>query len=85
MDVLENIVGVILEGDVDNDMEIDDDKIDTILHRLNQYEIVDIDNERLKRVIHESGRSIASIMKVVRRLVSDDISEEESIIKIKGL
>lgn len=85
-EVNQNIISIILEADLDKDFEIDDDKIDNILQRLNQYEIIKVDSERLKQLMINSGRDIKTIKDSIENmLMSDDIPEEELIIQILGL
>lgn len=80
--VLQNIVSVALRSDLDGDQTLDDDEIDLLLKKIDAYNTVQVDKDAFKKTMESEGRSLSAIMGLIRHILSDDIPEEEKIIRI---
>lgn len=83
--VLQNIISVVLRSDLDDDQYLDDDEIDLLLRKLHAYDTVTVDDEGFKKIIIDEGRSLAAVMKIVKTILSDDIPDEEQVIRISDI
>lgn len=57
-DILNNLVEVALACDDDADMVLSDKEIDDAIGRLEQIHGIDVDNEGIRRVLIQNGRSL---------------------------
>lgn len=80
--VLQNITEVALGSDLDGDGKMSDDEIDFLITRLNSYETVEVNEELFKETIVGKDRSLNGIMAVIKNLLTDDIPDNENIIKV---
>lgn len=80
--VLQNITEVALGSDLDGDGKMSDDEIDFLITKLNSYETVEVNEELFKETIVGKDRSLNGIMAVIKNLLTDDIPDNENIIKV---
>lgn len=57
-DILGNLMDIALACDEDGDFELSDDEIEDVITQLEELNGVDIDNDRLRNVLIERGRSV---------------------------
>ena len=57
-DILGNLMDIALACDEDGDFELSDDEIEDVITQLEEMNGVDIDNERIKKLLIERGRSV---------------------------
>lgn len=83
--VLQNIVSVVLRSDLDGDHTLDDNEIDLLFRKLDAYDTVEVKEEMFRQTIINEGRSLTAIMSVIKNVLSDDIPDDQQIIRILGV
>jgi len=78
--VLQNIVGILIASDIDNDSIIDDEEIDSLFLKFKEVELIKVNEEKFRKIIIDNGRSLNAVMKVIRNLMSDDVSDGDQVI-----
>ena len=78
--VLQNLISVLLGADEDGNMILSDDDIADIIHRLENLHNVNINDEALKQMIIENGRSIEAVMAVAKQALMADSEEGQSLL-----
>jgi hypothetical protein len=78
-ELLQNMMTVILTMDRDGNMILSNEEIDELIQAMEGIHGTQVDEERLKKLIIDQGRSLMGVMEVARNLLRDDIPEEESI------
>ena len=69
--LLQNLVNVLLGADQDGNMMLSDEDIDNLITRLEKLHNINIDDEKVRKVIVDNGRSIEAVMKLARSALED--------------
>merc|ERR1711862_480392 len=80
--VLQNLFSVVMQCDADGDLNIDDDEIEDIIEKMSKLKGVKVNSNLFRHAIISQGRSIDSVMAIVRNLIeegNDGRPEEEQI------
>lgn len=80
-DILNNLIDIALACDDNQDMVLSDEEIDDVIRKLEQVHGIDVDNEGVRRVLVQNGRSMDAIMEIVKNLLRDDIPLEQNLFK----
>lgn len=80
-DILNNLIEVALACDTDENMVLSDAEIDGAISKLESIHGVNVDNEVIRKVLVQNGRSLDAIMDLIRNLLRDDIPLEESLFR----
>ena len=75
--VLQNIVDVVLRGDLDGDHTLDDNEIDLLFRKLDAYDTVEVKEEMFRQTIINKGRSLTTVKVVIKNVLSDDIPDDQ--------
>ena len=57
-DILNNLIDIALACDDNQDMVLSDEEIDDAIRKLEQVNGIDVDNEGVRRVLVQNGRSL---------------------------
>jgi hypothetical protein len=79
--VIQNLISIIYRGDSNSDEIICEDEATDVISGLNKIGGLTIHEDRLREAI--TGKSIESVINVVKNLLSEDIPEEERIFEVK--
>ena len=77
--VLQNLISVLLGADEDGNMMLSDEDIKEIIRRLAGLHNVNIDDEKLRQVIIDNGRSVEAVMKLARTAFATDDTTDDVI------
>lgn len=77
--VLQNLISVLLGADEDGNMMLSDEDIKEIIRRLEGLHNVNIDDEKLRQVIIDNGRSVEAVMKLARTAFATDDTTDDVI------
>eukprot|EP00934_Nitzschia_sp_Nitz4_P003487 Nitzschia sp. Nitz4//NODE_444_length_18484_cov_71.934560//8151//9143//NITZ4_additional_000058-RA//1//CDS//3329531899//3477//frame0 len=80
-EILNNLIEIALVCDADGDMILSDEEIDHIISKMESIHGIDIDNEKIRAMINENGRSLDAVMELVKNLLGRDVSPEEAVFK----
>jgi len=80
-DVLNNLVEIALACDENADMCLSDREIDATIKKLESINGLDLDNAGIRKVIVQNGRSFDAIMNLIRNLLQNDLTLEQSLFK----
>lgn len=75
--VIQNLISVLYRGDEDADDLIDAEEVDKVMAGIEQISGVDVREDKLREAI--TGKSIDSVIEVVKNLTDDTITEDEKI------
>jgi vacuolar-type H+-ATPase subunit E/Vma4 len=75
--VLQNLLSVILRSDVDQDMIMDSNEVDTLIRRIQNISGVTVNETKFRAVIQ--NQSISAIMEIVKNLLRPNLPESERI------
>jgi len=64
--VIQNVISILFAVDTDGDCKLSDDEIDTLIHRVESINDVDINDEMIKKLIIDKDRNIDGVMDVIR-------------------
>lgn len=70
--ILQNLIGVLLATDVDQNMLLSDAEIQQLISNLEQVENIQLDENLIKSTIIEQGRSVAAVMEIARNVMSNE-------------
>lgn len=70
--VLQTLTTILLANDADQDMMLSDTEIDTIIHNLKEIPKVQLQDDLLRKIIIDNGRSVGAVMEVARNVVGKD-------------
>lgn len=79
--VLQNLVTILLNADQEGDMMFSDTDIDLLIERLEGLHDVDIDDEKIRKIIVENGRSVEAVMKLARAAFETEENYDTTIFK----
>lgn len=79
--VLQNLITILLNADEDGDMMFSDENINELIERLEGLHAVDINDEEIRKVIVENGRSVEAVMKLARAAFETDETADDTIFK----
>lgn len=79
--VLQNLVTILLNADQEGDMMFSDTDIDLLIERLEGLHDVDIDDEKIRKIIVENGRSVEAVMKLARAAFETEENYDNTIFK----
>lgn len=77
--VLNNMLSIIIRCDKDEDWKFDDDEINNLIHRMENINNIEIHDEKFREAIvknGEDGRALKNVMKLVKKLFSDENSND---------
>lgn len=77
--VLQNLLSVVIRSDTDGDNKIDADELEELVERMQNINGVQLNEDRFRAAIEDSGGSIKAVMEVVKNLLRDDVPDEEKI------
>lgn len=80
--VLQNLLSVIIRSDTDGDFMIDDEETEELVRRMQSINGVTLNEQRFRDAIKNAGGSLRAVMDVVKNLLSDNVSKEDSIFVI---
>jgi small-conductance mechanosensitive channel len=69
--VIQNIMSILFAIDTDGDYKLSDDEIDTLIHKVEAINDVDVNDEMIKKLIIEKDRNIDGVMDVIRDMLED--------------
>ncbi|KAL3932518.1 MAG: hypothetical protein SGBAC_010816 [Bacillariaceae sp.] len=75
--VIQNLISVLYRGDEDADDLIDAEEVDKVMAGIEKISGVDVREDKLREAI--TGKSIDSVIEVVKNLTDDTITEDEKI------
>jgi len=78
--VLQNLFSVVMQCDQDGDLTIDDNEIEDIVEKMDKLKGVKVNKDLFRHAIISQGRSIDSVMSIVRDLIeegNDDSKPDE--------
>ena len=78
--IIQNLISIIYRGDKNQDDKIEDDEVDDVIKGLNKIGGLTVNEPKLRAAI--SGKSVESVIDVVKNLLSDDVAPEERIFQI---
>jgi hypothetical protein len=79
--VIQNLISIIYRGDEDADDLIDPEEVDKVIQGLEKITGVQVNEDKLRAAI--SGKSIDSVIEVVKNLTNDDLAPEDRIFELK--
>jgi hypothetical protein len=77
--ILQNLITVLLSADADGNMMLSDEDIDNIIHRLEGLHNVNIDDDKVRQLIIDNGRSIEAVMELARAAFATEEGSENAI------
>mmetsp|Transcript_1028 Transcript_1028/g.2007 ORF Transcript_1028/g.2007 Transcript_1028/m.2007 type:complete len:254 (+) Transcript_1028:365-1126(+) len=75
--VIQNLISILYRGDEDADDKIDPEEVDKVMAGIEKISGVDVREDKLREMI--TGKSIDSVIEVVKNLTDDTITDEERI------
>eukprot|EP00980_Cylindrotheca_fusiformis_P018119 scaffold5827_cov97-Cylindrotheca_fusiformis.AAC.3 len=79
--VIQNLISIIYRGDEDADDLIDPEEVEKVIKGLEKITGVEVNEDKLREAI--SGKSIDSVIEVVKNLSNDDLPPEQRIFNVK--
>jgi FtsZ-binding cell division protein ZapB len=79
--VIQNLISIIYRGDENLDDVIGDKEATNVINNLNKIAGLTIHEDRLRKAI--TGKSVESVIEVVKNLLRDDVPDEERIFVVK--
>jgi SMC interacting uncharacterized protein involved in chromosome segregation len=79
--VIQNLISIIYRGDEDADDLIDPEEVNKVIQGLEKITGVQVNEDKLRAAI--SGKSIDSVIEVVKNLTNDDLAPEDRIFELK--
>ena len=79
--LVQNLMTVLLRADADADMVLSDDDIDQMIQRLEGLHGINIDDQALRQVIIDNGRSVEAVMALARAAFATEDAAEHAIFK----
>jgi len=70
--VLGNVLDIILSSDLNDDAELSDKEIDFLIKKLEGINNIEIDDERMKKLIIDGGRDIAAVCELCQNIMDND-------------
>jgi len=80
--ILQNLLSVILLSDADGDLVISESETDDLVRRLNNISGLKLRESKFRSAI--SGKSIRSVMEIVKNLLKEDVPEDQVIFEIRS-
>lgn len=78
--VIQNLISIIYRGDEDADDLIDPEEVEKVIKGLEKITGVEVNEDKLRDAI--SGKSIDSVIEVVKNLTNDDLAPEDRIFEL---
>ena len=79
--ILQNLLSVILRSDADSDFIISESETDDLVRRLNNLSGLKLRETKFRAAV--LGKSIQSVMDVVKNLLRDDVPEDQIIFELE--
>ena len=77
--VLQNLLQVVIRSDRDDGMQIDPDEVGDLITRIKIINGVEVNEEKFKSMVKQSGGSLSSVMDIIKNLMAEDTPEEDQI------
>ena len=81
--VLQNLLQVVIRSDQDDSMQIHPDEVGDLIARIKAINGVEVNEEKFKSMVKQSGGSLSSVMDIIKNLMTDDAPEEDQIFTVK--
>lgn len=82
---LQNITGIVIRCDIDDDMMIKTNEITTLVSKLKMIGGVTIKEDKFREMVVKCGHSLPAVMTMIQDLLEYDAPESEKIFVIEGL
>lgn len=81
-DILANLIDVLYNCDDNEDDFLQDDEIEKIINKFERMNGVDINDEKIKALIIQHGRSTDAVIELITNLLSDDIPKDSTLFTV---
>ena len=81
-DILANLIDVLYNCDDNEDDFLQDDEIEKIISKFERMNGVDINDEKIKALIIQHGRSTDAVIELITNLLSDDIPKDSTLFTV---